>query len=63
LTDLDQLYLKFAERFENEFVRQGELEARGITETIDIGWKLLRLLPEKELKRIRPEYLEKYYKV
>jgi len=62
LTDLDQLYLKFAERFENEFVRQGELEARGITETIDIGWKLLRLLPEKELKRIRPEYLEKYYR-
>jgi V/A-type H+-transporting ATPase subunit B len=61
LTDLDKLYLKFAERFEDEFVRQGEFTARTIIETIDLGWKLLRTIPKAELKRVRPEYLEKYY--
>ena len=61
LTDLDKLYLKFAERFEDEFVRQGEFTARAIIETIDLGWKLLRTIPKAELKRVRPEYLEKYY--
>jgi len=61
LTDLDKLFLKFAERFENEFVRQGEFVARTIVETIDLGWELLRTIPAAELKRIRPEYIEKYY--
>ncbi|MGB9837064.1 MAG: V-type ATP synthase subunit B, partial [Candidatus Saccharicenans sp.] len=61
LSDLDRVYLKFADLFETEFVRQGEFEARSIEETIDLGWKLLRLLPKKELKRVRPEFLEKYY--
>ncbi len=61
LTDLDRLYLKFADQFESDFVRQSEFLARSIKETIDIGWKLMRTLPKKELKRIRPEYLEKYY--
>jgi V/A-type H+-transporting ATPase subunit B len=61
LTDLDRLYLRFADEFETEFVRQGEFEVRSIEETIEIGWKLLRLLPKKELKRVRPEYLEKYF--
>jgi len=61
LTDLDKLYLKFAERFEDEFVRQGEFTARTIIETIDLGWRLLRTIPKAELKRVRPEYLEKYY--
>jgi V/A-type H+-transporting ATPase subunit B len=62
LTDLDKLYLKFADLFEDEFVRQGEFTARTIVATIDLGWTLLRDLPAAELKRIRPEYLEKYYK-
>ena len=61
LTDIDKLYLRFAERFEDEFVRQGEFAARAIVETIDLGWALLRDLPKGELKRVRPEYLEKYY--
>jgi V/A-type H+-transporting ATPase subunit B len=61
LADLDRLYLKFADRFEDEFVRQGEFTARTIGETIALGWALLRDLPAAELKRIRPEYLEKYY--
>jgi V/A-type H+-transporting ATPase subunit B len=61
LTDFDRLYLRFAERFEDEFVRQGEFTARTIGDTIALGWALLRDLPAAELKRIRPEYLEKYY--
>ena len=61
LTDLDRLYLRFADRFEDEFVRQGEFTARTIGDTIALGWALLRDLPAAELKRIRPEYLEKYY--
>ncbi|MFW6131045.1 MAG: V-type ATP synthase subunit B [Candidatus Aminicenantaceae bacterium] len=61
LSELDKLYLKFADQYEEEFVQQGEFETRSITETIDSGWKLLRTIPRAELKRIRPEYLEKYY--
>lgn len=61
LSDLDKLFLKFADAFEDEFVRQGEFESRGVTQTLDLGWKLLRSIPKAELKRIRPEYLEKYY--
>lgn len=61
LTDLDKLYLNFADRYEDEYVRQGEFDSRSIIETLDLGWKLLRIIPSAELKRIRPEYLEKYY--
>jgi V/A-type H+-transporting ATPase subunit B len=62
LSPLDRLYVEFSERFDREFVQQGERENRGIEETLNIGWRLLSLLPRRELKRIRPEYLEKYYK-
>ncbi|NIM90414.1 MAG: V-type ATP synthase subunit B [Candidatus Aminicenantes bacterium] len=61
LSDMDKVYLKFAEIFEEEFVSQGEFESRTIIESLDIGWKLLHTIPRAELKRIRPEYLEKYY--
>lgn len=62
LTELDRLYMKFADRFEERFVQQGEYENRSIEETLEIGWDLLRMLPKEELKRIRDEYLEKFYK-
>jgi V/A-type H+-transporting ATPase subunit B len=62
LTDLDKLYLNFANLFEDEFIRQGEFESRSIIETVDLGWKLLHTIPRAELKRVRPEYLEEYYK-
>jgi len=42
-------------------VRQGEYENRSIEETLEIGWDLLRMLPREELKRIRDEYLERFY--
>ncbi|MEN3187152.1 MAG: V-type ATP synthase subunit B [Atribacterota bacterium] len=61
LTELDRLYMKFAERFEDRFVRQGEYEDRSIDETLNIGWDLLRMLPREELKRIRDAYLARFY--
>lgn len=61
LSDLDKLYLEFADAFETAFVRQREFEARSVVETLEIGWRLLRLIPRAELKRIRPEYLDQYY--
>ncbi|WP_438315228.1 V-type ATP synthase subunit B [Candidatus Caldatribacterium sp. SIUC1] len=61
LTELDRLYMKFADRFEERFVQQGEYENRSIEETLEIGWDLLRMLPREELKRIRDEYLERFY--
>ena len=61
LSEMDLLYAKFAEDFEKEYVSQGFRTDRTIEQTLDIGWKLLRQLPKGELKRIRDEYLEKYY--
>ncbi len=62
LSDIDKLYLKFAEEFERRYVSQGEYENRTIEETLNLGWELLRILPREELKRIRQEFIEKYYK-
>ena len=62
LSSLDRLYLKFADRFEEEFVKQSENKARTIEETLDIGWRLLAEFPQEELRRIRPQILEKYFK-
>lgn len=61
LTDMDKLYAKFAERFEEEYVSQGYTTNRSITETLDIGWELLRIFPRSELKRISDKLLDKYY--
>ncbi|MGI6264599.1 MAG: V-type ATP synthase subunit B, partial [Acutalibacteraceae bacterium] len=63
LTDIDKLYAKFADAFEREYVSQGYDADRSIEETLDIGWKLLRILPRSELKRISDEYLDQYYEV
>lgn len=61
LTDMDKIYAKFADEFETRYVSQGYLKNRSIEETLELGWELLRILPKSELKRIRDEYLEKYY--
>ena len=61
LTDIDKLYAKFADAFENEYVSQGYDSNRDIEETLAIGWKLLSILPRSELKRIKDEYLDEYY--
>jgi V/A-type H+-transporting ATPase subunit B len=54
LTDRDQKYLKFADRFEQEFIGQGEFEDRSFEQTLDLGWNLLSEFPERELKRCDP---------
>ena len=61
LSEADVLFVKFSDAFEDQFVRQGEDENRSIEESLRIGWSLLALLPKGELKRVRDEYLEKYY--
>ena len=61
LTDIDKLYAKFADEFEKQYVSQGFETDRTIEETLDLGWKLLSILPRSELKRISDEYLDKYY--
>lgn len=62
LTATDKLYAAFAEQFEKEYVSQGFEANRSIEETLDIGWKLLSILPKSELKRIKEKYLDKYLK-
>ncbi|MGM0366625.1 MAG: V-type ATP synthase subunit B [Actinomycetota bacterium] len=60
LTDIDKIYFKFADEFEQQYISQGEYENRSIDETLDLGWKLLSIFPRDRLKRIRDEYLDKY---
>lgn len=60
LSESDKKFAVFAEEFEKRYVSQGFETDRSITETLDLGWELLRLLPKSELKRIRDEYIEKY---
>lgn len=60
LSETDLLYAKFAEEFERKYVSQGFTTNREIAETLDIGWELLSILPQSELKRIKPEMIEKY---
>jgi V/A-type H+-transporting ATPase subunit B len=61
LTDIDKLYAQFADSFESEYVSQGYSTNRDIEETLDLGWKLLSILPRTELKRIKDELLDQYY--
>lgn len=61
LTDVDKLYAKFADEFEKRYVSQGYETDRTITETLDLGWQLLKILPKNELKRIKPEHIDKYW--
>ena len=60
LSATDKLYAKFAENFEKEYVSQGFTADRSIEETLNIGWKLMRILPRAELKRIKEKFLDKY---
>ena len=60
LSPTDLLYARFADEFEKRYVSQGNEENRSIFETLDLGWDLLSILPKSELKRIKPEYIEKY---
>ena len=61
LTEIDLKYAEFAEAFEKEYVSQGYDNDRSIEETLEIGWKLLSMLPRAELKRIDDKFLDQYY--
>ena len=56
----DQRVLAFSQNFEQEFVNQG-MEDRDINKTLDLAWELLSTLPVRMLKRIPPEYIQKFY--
>ena len=61
LTDMDKLFAKFADEFEKQYVSQGNNTNRSIEETLELGWKLLSILPRSELKRISDDFLDLYY--
>ena len=60
LSGTDRVYYMFAEKFEEEYVSQRYSDDRPVTHTLDLGWELLRMFSASELKRIRPEYIDKY---
>ncbi len=61
LSKIDQKYLEFGRMFERHFLRQEQEEDRTIEETLNLGWKILKYLPDTELDRLSEEELEKYY--
>jgi len=61
LSDIEKKYLKFVDRFEKEFINQGERENRPIEKTLDIAWQMLSILPETELVRIEEQHIKKYH--
>lgn len=60
LSDADKAFAKFADRFEKEYVDQGYFSDRSIFDTLELGWKLLSIIPRNELKRIRDDYLDEF---
>ena len=60
LSDRDKIYLAAADRFEQEYISQGELERRSVEDTLERAWNIFSMLPVGDLKLIRKEYLEKY---
>lgn len=61
LSKRDLMYLTFSDEFESKFVNQGFSENRELEETLDLGWELLTIIPKNELKKVKPEHIEKYY--
>ncbi len=62
LSESDKAHMKFAEDFEGKFVKQGERENREVTESLDLGWSLLKMLPRESLKRVKSDLIDKYLK-
>jgi len=61
LSKVDQQYLRFGRAFEKDFVNQGLTENRTIETTLEIGWRLLSMLPQEELTRVSPAEIKQYY--
>jgi V/A-type H+-transporting ATPase subunit B len=62
LSERDKAFLKFSQEFEKNFVTQGRDEDRSIEQTLGICWELFSILPREELKRLKPQHIEKYLK-
>jgi V/A-type H+-transporting ATPase subunit B len=62
LTAVDQQYLRFGQAFEREYVNQDFNENRTIDQTLEIGWRLLSMLPQAELTRVTTEEIRLYYR-
>jgi V/A-type H+-transporting ATPase subunit B len=62
LSDIDKLYVKFGRELEDRFISQSSSENRSITETLDLGWEIISILPANELDRVEAKMLEKYYR-
>ena len=62
LGEVDRRFMKFGRAFEEKFISQGKNENRSIEQTLDLGWKLLGILPKEELDRLSPETLDRFYK-
>ena len=62
LGEREKRFIEFSDRFEAEFVSQGSKDNRSIAETLSIAWDILSSLSEKDLKRIDPKHIEKYFK-
>ncbi len=60
LSESDKKYVKFTDRFEQEYVNQGNYTNRTIEESLDLSWDLLKILPREELKRIKDDMLDEY---
>lgn len=60
LSDADKAFAKFSREFDKRYVDQGFTTDRGIIETLDLGWDLLRILPREELNRIRDELVDEF---
>ena len=60
LNETDQKFMQYGEAFESRFLNQSEYDNRSVTETLDLAWELLEILPKSQLTRIRTEVLEKY---
>ena len=63
LSEVDKIYMNFGRAFEEKFLKQDYDENRDMTETLDLAWEILSILPKNELDRVSPKILEKYYKV
>ncbi|HCR41361.1 MAG TPA: V-type ATP synthase subunit B, partial [Lachnospiraceae bacterium] len=61
LSPIDKKYIQFGNAMEEEFISQGSAEDRSILQTLDLGWKLLSILPKGELDRVDTKILDKYY--
>ena len=61
LSKRDKLYLQFGDELEHRFINQGMYEPRSLEQTLDLGWRLLSILPRSELSRVSDKVLDKHY--